>query len=149
MNSFKIAIVNFKRNIEIYGLYLMAMVFSVATYYNFISMRYNPQFLEHKEASGYIESTAMSASIFMIIFLMFFIAYSTNFFLNQRKKEIGTYAFMGIDNNKIAFIFASEGLLLGLLSLIIGLAVGILFSKLFLMILAKVALLDIKIDFYI
>ncbi|WP_042678898.1 FtsX-like permease family protein [Anaerosalibacter massiliensis] len=149
MNSFKIAIVNFKRNIKIYGLYLMAMIFSVATYYNFLSMRYNPQFLEHKEASGYIDSASMSASMLMIIFLIFFIVYSTNFFLNQRKKEIGVYAFMGIDNNKVGFIFASEGLLLGLLSLIIGLAVGILFSKLFMMILAKVALLNMKIDFFI
>ncbi|MCW7999929.1 ABC transporter permease, partial [Clostridium sp. cpc1] len=131
MNSFKIAIVNFKRNIKTYGLYVMAMIFSVATYYNFLSMRYNPQFLEHEEASGYIQSTAMSASVLMVIFLVFFIVYSTNFFLNQRKKEIGVYAFMGIDNSKVGFIFASEGLLLGLLSLIIGLGVGILFSKLF------------------
>lgn len=149
MNSFKIAIVNFKRNIKTYGLYVMAMIFSVATYYNFLSMRYNPQFLEHEEASGYIQSTAMSASVLMVIFLVFFIVYSTNFFLNQRKKEIGVYAFMGIDNSKVGFIFASEGLLLGLLSLIIGLGVGILFSKLFMMILAKVALLNMKIDFFI
>lgn len=149
MNSFKIAIVNFKRNIKTYCLYVMAMIFSVATYYNFLSMRYNPQFLEHEEASGYIQSTAMSASVLMVIFLVFFIVYSTNFFLNQRKKEIGVYAFMGIDNSKVGFIFASEGLLLGLLSLIIGLGVGILFSKLFMMILAKVALLNMKIDFFI
>lgn len=85
----------------------------------------------------------------MIMFLIFFIVYSSNFFLNQRKKEIGVYAFMGIDNYKIALIFASEGLLLGMLSLVIGLIVGILFSKLFMMILAKVALLDMTIKFFI
>jgi len=49
----------------------------------------------------------------MILFLIFFIMYSGNFFLNQRKKEIAVYAFMGIDNYKIAFMFASEGLLMG------------------------------------
>ena len=149
MNSFKIAIINFKRNIKTYGLYLMAMIFSVAAYYNFLSMRYNPQFLESKDASAYIEGTSMIASMLMIMFLIFFIVYSSNFFLNQRKKEIGVYAFMGIDNYKIAFIFASEGLLLGILSLAIGLIIGILFSKLFMMILAKAALLDITIKFFI
>lgn len=149
MNFFKIAIINFKRNIRTYGLYLMAMVFSVATYYNFVSMRYNPQFLEAKEISAYIEGSSMTASILMIIFLMFFIVYSSNFFLNQRKREIGVYAFMGIDNYKIAFIFASEGLLLGIMSLVIGLMLGILFSKLFMMMLAKVALLNIRIDFFV
>lgn len=149
MSSFKIAIMNFKRNIKTYSLYLMAMIFSVAAYYNFLSMRYNPQFLEFKEVSTYVEGTSYTASMFMIMFLIFFIAYSSNFFLSQRKKEIGVYAFMGIDNYKIALIFASEGLLLGILSLAIGLIVGILFSKLFMMILAKVALLDMTIKFFI
>ena len=149
MNSFKIAIINFKRNLKTYGLYLMAMIFSVAAYYNFLSMRYNPQFLDLKEVSNYVEGTSYMASILMILFLIFFIVYSSNFFLNQRKKEIGVYAFMGIDNYKIAFIFASEGLLLGILSVIIGLIAGILFSKLFMMILAKVALLNMTIEFFI
>ncbi|SJZ74799.1 FtsX-like permease family protein [Garciella nitratireducens] len=149
MNSFKIAIINFKRNIKVYGLYLMAMVFSVATYYNFVSMRYNPQFLEAKEISVYIEGSSITTSMLMIIFLIFFIVYSSNFFLNQRKREIGVYAFMGIDNYKIAFIFASEGLLMGIMSLAVGLGIGILFNKLFMMLLAKVALLNIRIDFFI
>lgn len=101
-------------------MYLMAMIFSVATYYNFVSMRYNPQFLEAKNIYVYIKSTSMTTSLLMILFLIFFIMYSSNFFLNQRKKEIGIYAFMGIDNYKIAFIFASDGLLLGIMSIVIG-----------------------------
>ncbi len=149
MNSFKIAIINFKRNIKIYGLYFMTMAFSVATYYNFSSMRYNPQFLEAKEVMSYIDASSISASMLMILFFIFFIIYSGNFFLNQRKKEVGIYAFMGVDNYKIALIFASEGLLLGSMSLIIGLMAGIVFSRLFMMILAKVALLDIRIKFFL
>lgn len=149
MNSFKLTIMNFGRNLKSYGMYLMAMVFSVSTYYNFVSMRYNPQFLATREMSLYVESSSMTASMLMILFLIFFIMYSSNFFLNQRKKEIGLYAFMGIDNYKIAFIFALEGLLLGLMSLFIGLLLGTLFSKLFLMLLAKAALLNMRIDFFI
>ncbi|MFI5359690.1 MAG: FtsX-like permease family protein [Halanaerobiales bacterium] len=149
MNSFKLTIMNFRRNLKTYGLYLMAMVFSVATYYNFTSMRYNPQFLEVKNISMYIESTSMTASILMILFLVFFIMYSSNFFLNYRKKEIGLYGLMGVDNYKVAFIFALEGLLLGIMSLLIGLFLGLLFSKLFLMLLARAALLNMRIDFFI
>lgn len=149
MNSFKLTIMNFRRNLKAYGLYLMAMVFSVATYYNFTSMRYNPQFLEVKNISMYIESTSMTASILMILFLVFFIMYSSNFFLNYRKKEIGLYGLMGVDNYKVAFIFALEGLLLGIMSLLIGLFLGLLFSKLFLMLLARAALLNMRIDFFI
>jgi len=44
VNSFKLAVMSFRRNIKAYGMYLMAMILSVATYYNFASMRFNPQF---------------------------------------------------------------------------------------------------------
>ena len=149
MSSFKLTIMSFRRNIKTYGMYLMAMIFSVATYYNFASMRHNPQFRETMDLTVYVQSSSVTASLLMILFLIFFIMYSSNFFLNQRKKEIGVYAFMGIDNYKIAFMFASEGLLLGIMSLIIGLLLGTLFSKLFLMLLAKAALLNMRIDFFI
>lgn len=149
MNSFKIVKMNFKNNIKTYGLYIISMVFAVAMYYNYWNLYYNPQVLASRELSVYIQSTAITSTLFMVIFLIFFIMYSSNFFLNEKKREIGLYALMGIDNYKIAGIFASEGLLLGFLSLILGLILGIGFSKLFMMILAKVAILDIVFKFNI
>ena len=98
MNSFKLTLMNFRRNIRTYGMYLMAMIFSVATYYNFVSMRYNPQFSEVKDVSNYVYGSSLTTSIVMIWFLIFFIMYSSDFFIKQRKREIGIYAFMGIDN---------------------------------------------------
>lgn len=149
MSSFKLVLMNFRRDLKTYSMYLMAMVFSVATYYNFVSMRHNPQFRETQNLTIYIQSASVTASLLMILFMLFFIMYSSNFFLNQRKKEIGVYVFMGIDNYKIAFIFASEGLMLGIIALVVGLSIGILFSKLFLMLLAKIALLNMSIAFLI
>jgi len=129
-------------------MYLLAMIFSVATYYNFVSLRFNPQFLEVEGLSMYVKGTSAVAALLMVLFVAFFIMYSSSFFLNQRKKEIAVYAFMGIDNYKIAFIFATEGLLMGIMSLITGLLLGTLFSKLFTMLLAKMALLNMRINFY-
>lgn len=149
MNSFKIVKMNFKNNIKTYSLYIMSMVFAVATYYNFWNLNFNPQVNSSKELSGYIKSTAGMTTIFMVIFLIFFIAYSSKFFLNERKREIGLYAFMGIDNYKIGWIFASEGLFLGGLSLVLGLLFGVAFSKLFMMLLGKIAILDIVFKFNI
>lgn len=149
MSSFKIVMINFKRNFRTYGLYIMSMIFSVATYYNFLSMSFNPQFQDTKEISMYVSIASGAATFFMTLFLVFFIIYSSNFFLNQRKKEIGLYSFMGVDNKKIGVIFASEGLLLGSISVVLGIFIGIICSKLFLMIMGKVAILNMTFDFFI
>lgn len=149
MNSFSIAYNNFKHNIKTYALNLMAMIFSVAVYYNFIALNDNPQIVQLNEIMNVVRSASTSTAVLLLVFLIFFIWYSNSFFLKQKKKEIGIYAFMGIDNYKIGLIYALEGFLQGLLSIVIGSFIGILFSKLFIMLLCKVAFLDVKVNFFI
>ncbi|AZV59050.2 FtsX-like permease family protein [Clostridium sp. AWRP] len=149
MNSFSIAYNNFKHNIKTYALNLMAMIFSVAVYYNFIALNDNPQIVQINEIMNIVRSASTSTAVLLLVFLVFFIWYSNSFFLKQKKKEIGIYAFMGIDNYKIGLIYALEGFLQGLLSIVIGSFIGILFSKLFIMLLCKVAFLDVKINFFV
>ncbi|AWI04537.1 FtsX-like permease family protein [Clostridium drakei] len=149
MNFFSIAYNNFKHNIKTYALNLMAMIFSVAVYYNFIALSDNPQIVQLNQIMNIVRSASTSTAVLLLVFLIFFIWYSNSFFLKQKKKEIGIYAFMGIDNYKIGLIYALEGFLQGLLSIVIGSFVGVLFSKLFIMLLCKVAFLDVKINFFI
>ena len=149
MNSFSIAFSNFKRNIKTYGLYIFSMIFSVIVYYNFISLKYNPDFTKANQATEYIKYTSMAVSFLLVLFIVFFIWYSSSFFLNQRKKEIGIYAFMGVTNSEIGLIYSLEVLFIGIFSIAAGLLLGILFCKLFLMMLAKVALLNMTIRFFI
>jgi len=149
MNSFSIAVNNFKNNIKTYGLYLMAIVFSVVVYYDFISLKYNPEVLNSQSKLTYMSGAASSTAVVLLVFLIFFIWYSSSFFLNQRKKEIGVYAFMGVNNSQIGFIFAIEGFSIGLAGVSAGLLIGVLTGKLFMMLLAKIAILDVKINFFI
>ena len=60
------------------------------------------------------------------------------------KKEIGIFTFMGLDNVKIGKMYVIEVAMIGLLSLIIGLGSGALFSKLFTMLLLRLS--DISVD---
>ena len=46
---------------------------------------------------------------------------------------------MGVENKKIALLFAGEGLLIGIIALIGGIFGGILTNKLFLMALVKIS----------
>lgn len=147
MNSFSIAFNNFKRNIKTYSLYLMSMIFSVLVYYNFVALKYNPDF-QVANNSQWIKGASQAVSYLLLIFIIFFIWFSSKFFLKQRKKEIGIYAFMGVSNFQIAFIYAIEVLLIGITAIVVGGFLGVVFCKLFLMMLAKVAILNMKIRFF-
>lgn len=149
MNSFKLSMMNLKQNIKNYALYLFAMIFSVVVFYNFVSIYCSKEFSSNMDAHLVAQGASMSASMILILFFIFFINYSSKFFIDRRKKEFGIYTFMGIENSKIALIFAGEGLLVGILSLGIGLIIGIITNKVFLMALTKVAMLDNVIKFTI
>ncbi|MBP3039281.1 ABC transporter permease [Bacillaceae bacterium Marseille-Q3522] len=147
MNSFKIAFQNFKRNVKMYGIYVVSMIFSVMVYYNMVAIKYNPDFQKANNMNEYIRVTSASVSYLMLLLLLFFIWFSTSFFLKQRKKEIGIYAFMGVSNTQIGFIYAIEVLFIGMASVAAGLLLGVIFNKLFLMMLAKVSLLNMTVRF--
>jgi putative ABC transport system permease protein len=149
MNSFSIAFDNFKRNIKVYSLYVMSMIFSVLVFYNFVALKYNPDFQKANETSYYIKGASSAVSYLLLLFIIFFIWFSSSFFLNQRKKEIGIYAFMGVSNAQIALIYSIELIFMGITATVIGLLFGVVFCKLFLMMLAKVAILNMKIGFFI
>ena len=149
MNSLGIAFGNFKRNIKVYGLYIMSMIFSVLVYYNFVALKYNPDFERAKEFTQYIKGTSTVVAYLLLLFIIFFVWFSSSFFLNQRKREIGIYAFMGVTNSEIALIYSIEFIFMGVTAIIVGLLLGIMFCKLFLMMLAKVAIMNMKIRFFI
>ncbi|MGV8982189.1 FtsX-like permease family protein [Clostridium sp.] len=149
MNSFSIAFDNFKRNIKVYSLYIMSMIFSVIVFYNFVALKYNPDFQKANETSHYIKGTSIAVSYLLLLFIIFFIWFSSSFFLNQRKKEIGIYAFMGVSNTQIALIYSIELIFMGITATAIGLILGVVLCKLFLMMLAKVAILNMEIGFFI
>ncbi|MCB2305740.1 ABC transporter permease [Clostridium estertheticum] len=149
MNSFSIAFDNFKRNIKVYSLYIMSMIFSVIVFYNFVALKYNPDFQKANETNSYIKGTSIAVSYLLLLFIIFFIWFSSSFFLKQRKREIGIYAFMGVSNTQIALIYSIELIFMGITATAVGLILGVVFCKLFLMMLAKVALLNMKIGFFI
>lgn len=95
----------------------------------------------------YIDIIVQSASVVFGVFLFFFIWYASNVFLNQRKKEIGIYIFMGLDNVRIGKMYMLESVFIGLFSLVTGIGTGVLFSKLFQMLLLKLSDISVDIQF--
>ena len=88
---------------------VLSLSFSVFIFFNFQNVIYSRAMdvlLEFRK--DLIDSVIQAASIVFVVFLFFFIWYATNVFLNQRKKEIGIYIFMGLDNKRISKMYALE-----------------------------------------
>ena len=138
MNLFKLSFMNLKQNIKNYGMYIFSMIFSILVFYNFRTLTYSEQFNQLQDIKVVSVISAMCAMV-LFLFFIYFISYSSKFFIEQRKKEFGIYTFMGVENKKIALLFAGEGLLIGIIALIGGIFGGILTNKLFLMALVKIS----------
>ena len=141
MNLFKLSFMNLKQNIKNYGMYIFSMIFSILVFYNFRTLSHSEQFNELQDIKVVSVISAMCAMV-LFLFFIYFISYSSKFFIEQRKKEFGIYTFMGVENKKIALLFAGEGLLIGIIALIGGILGGILTNKLFLMALVKISNLN-------
>lgn len=145
MSLLKLAYSNFKRSVKNYVALIISLSFSIFTFFNFQNIVFsNAMDILKEKNSEYVSIIIQVISIVLVIFVFFFIWYATNVFLAQRKKDIGIFTFMGLDNCKIGKMYVIEVGMIAILSLIIGLGSGILFSKLFTMVLLRIS--DISID---
>ena len=145
MKLLSLSFSNFKRSVREYGMLILSLTFSIFVFFNFQSVIYSESMdvLENYNKE-YIDIIVQAASVVFGVFLFFFIWYASNVFLNQRKKEIGIYIFMGLDNVRIGKMYMLESVFIGLFSLLAGIGTGVLFSKLFQMLLLKLS--DISVD---
>lgn len=145
MSLIRLTMSNFKRNLRNYLSLVLALAFSVFVFFNFQCVLYSDSMsVLNTYNKEYIDLIVRALSVVFGVFLFFFIWYATNVFLNQRKKEIGIYIFMGLDNKRIGKMYALEALFSGLFSLAAGLGAGVVFSKFFQMLLLRIS--DISVD---
>lgn len=147
MILFNIAKKNIQKNLKGYFLYFFSIVFTVAIFYSFKNLQYNPSIDAALSSSSKASTAFKSASVIIALFSALFIWYSNSFFVKKRKKEIGLYALLGIENKEIGFLLFFETLMIGVVALAIGIITGIVFSKFMLMILIKLITLDLNISF--
>lgn len=138
MTLFSIARKNIRKNFTNYFLYIGSMIFSIIIYFTFVSLKYDEAILETTESSTKISSVFNGASIVLIIFVAVFIWYSNSFFIKKRKKEVGLYSLLGVRKKQIGRMLFYENFFMGIIALLIGIILGSILSKFFVIILMKV-----------
>ncbi len=131
MTLFSITSRNIKKNLQNYFLYFVSMVFSIVVFYIFTSIQYNEQVTQMvgETTKFMLKLGAICAAVFSAIFM----GYSNAFFTRKRKKEIGLYSLLGLQKKQVAGMLFYENLVMGVVALGVGIIVGSLFSKLFVM----------------
>ena len=131
---FKLSIKNIQKSIKDYAIYFLTLVLGVAIFYVFNSIE--SQTVMMKVSSNTLEIINLmnqllsSVSVFISFILGFLIIYASRFLIKRRNKEFGIYLTLGMSKRKISLILFFETLIIGILSLCVGLLIGFFLSEL-------------------
>ena len=129
MNHLSTALKNLKNNFSFYALYLLSISFVITIFFAFTSFSMNKVMLEKISADGRVETMCNTISMFLMAFVIFYMAYSNRFFLRRRTKELGIYALLGYRKSTILSLLTAENLLSCFGAFVIGILLGALFHK--------------------
>ncbi|MBL1227562.1 ABC transporter permease [Enterococcus sp. BWR-S5] len=127
-----------------YVVYLIGMIFAVAIYYSFNAITYDQVLLNSVGSEVALKAFLSFGALLIAVMILSFMFTINRFFFTRRAKEVGIYQLIGMKKRQIAGLFFSEIYILGLAALVIGIFFGIVFSKLFSMILIKVMVLNVE-----
>ena len=141
----RLALSNLKKNGKIYLPYLLTCIGTVMMFYLMQFLYTNPWVKTHASLMMVLGMGCVVVGLFAFIFLF----YTNSFLMKQRKKEIGLYNILGMGKRHIGKIMAYESIYIGIFGIGIGLLCGILFSKLMLLLLARLLGFQLGVSFYV
>ena len=138
---FKLSFRNMKKSFKDYAIYFLTLVLGVAIFYMFNSIDSQQAMIEVSQSTRemiqlLIQMLGM-VSVFIAIVLGFLIVYANNFLINRRKKEFGIYMTLGMGKRQISKILLLETIFVGIISLAVGLILGIFASQFMSVLVAK------------
>ncbi|MCY6371195.1 FtsX-like permease family protein [Clostridium ganghwense] len=139
MMYFNIAYKNLTRSVNNYLTYFTSIICSIAAFYILQSIRFNNQVIQLIEMKKDMEIGFKVAGYIIIVVVAVSMIYANMFFIRKRKREIGMYAMLGMKESKIGIMLFSESIMLGGVALVVGIGLGILLSKGFIIFLMNLA----------
>lgn len=146
----KIALKNVKKSFKDYTIYFLTLTLAVCIFYSFNSIESQKALVEVSSTEGayvrMLSDVISYISVFVAIILGSLILYANNFLIKKRNKELGIYMTLGMGKSKISKILIFETIIVGILSLISGLILGLIASQGLSILVSK--LFEFKMDEY-
>ena len=125
----RLALQGMRKNKKFYLPYLLTCAGMVMMYYIMIFLSTSPAIRQIRGGDLVWEIISLGSYV-VAFFAAIFLFYTNSFLMRRRKKEFGLYNVLGMVKWNIARILFWETLFLGLAALVIGLAGGLVLSKL-------------------
>lgn len=131
---FKLSLKNIKKSFKDYAIYFFTLILGVAIFYVFNAIESQTVLIDATSGTANIielmTNMLSGVSVFVSFILGFLIIYASRFLIKRRKREFGIYLTLGMSKRRISMILFIETILIGLISLVIGLGIGIVLSQL-------------------
>lgn len=145
---FKLAASNIRKNARTYVPYVLTCVLTVMMFYIIKSLSLNPGLSEMwgGEEMGII----LNLGVWVIaIFSAIFLFYTNSFLIKNRKKEFGVFNILGMEKRHIALVILIETLYIALVTLTLGIGLGMLLDKLMFLVISKFIGIGVSLGFFI
>ena len=130
----KLSLKNIRKSIKDYAIYFFTLILGVAIFYVFNAIDSQTAMLAISsrtyEIIKLLTSVLSAVSVFVSMILAFLVIYASRFLMKRRNKEFAIYLTLGMSKRKISLILFLETLFIGIISLTVGLGVGVILSQL-------------------
>lgn len=142
----KLAITNIRKHKGTYIPYIFTCIGCIAMLYIMLFIQTNPD-LDSMRGGRDISMIMFLGILVLGIFSLIFLLYSNGFLMKRRQKEIGLYNILGMEKGHIARMMFLETVITAFISITGGILLGILGSKLALLVLLKLIRLPVQFGF--
>lgn len=137
----KLSLKNIKKSIKDYAIYFFTLILGVAIFYVFNALESQTVMMDVSSSTEELIELMMTmlsgVSVFVSFVLGFLIIYASRFLMKRRNKEFGVYLTLGMSKRKISLILFFETLFIGIISLVVGLGIGVILSQLMSLVVAN------------
>ncbi|BBI33796.1 FtsX-like permease family protein [Cohnella abietis] len=139
---------NVLRNKRTYAAYFLSSAFSVMVFFVYAVFAFHPD-IANGSLNINISTGLHFAEGLIYVFSFFFVLFSMSAFLKTRKKEFGLMVMLGMTNTQLRTMVFFENVLIGFFATLSGIGMGLILSKIMLLVAENSLQLDEALPFYL
>lgn len=125
----RLALSNLIKNRKLYYPYALATILAIAITYIFTSLTLNPH-LDNLTGADSIKAVLGMGLGIVALSSGIIVLYANSFVMKNRSKELGLYSVLGLEKRHLFSMILKETVIMGFVTLLLGIGVGVLFDKL-------------------